>query len=245
VVTVIFKLPILCLFLIGCSTADWRTANRESAKIAPKPEDLKESIFQIYIARAFSWRGYFATHPWISWKRLEDKEYTVAQIFGFRVRRGLPALMVTKGVPDRYWFNSKPVVMYEVRGAKAETIISKVEKLINKYKYRDVYTLWPGPNSNTFVDYIIRNTPELTVELPAHAIGKDYLTESWFFAKSPGGMGFQFSIFGLLALTVGVTEGIEVNLFGLVFGVDFLSPALKLPMLGRLGFKDRPWPFAD
>jgi hypothetical protein len=30
-------------------------------------------------------------------------------------------------------------------------------------------------------------------------------------------------------------EGIEVNLLGLNFGIDFKSPALKLPGIGRLG----------
>ena len=35
-----------------------------------------------------------------------------------------------------------------------------------------------------------------------------------------------------------IKEGIEVNLLGLVFGVDVLRPALKLPFFGRIGMKD-------
>ena len=35
---------------------------------------------------------------------------------------------------------------------------------------------------------------------------------------------------------VGVEEGFEVNLLGLVFGVDPLGPAIKLPGIGRIGF---------
>ena len=34
---------------------------------------------------------------------------------------------------------------------------------------------------------------------------------------------------------VGLEEGLEVNVLGLTFGVDFNRPALKLPGLGRVG----------
>ena len=36
--------------------ADWRTANRESAGIAPNPVIVKDAVIQVYVARAFSWR---------------------------------------------------------------------------------------------------------------------------------------------------------------------------------------------
>ena len=78
--------------------------------------------------------------------------------------------------------------------------------------------------------------PELRVELPAIAIGKDFLEGGRIAAVAPGGRGFQLSLFGLVGAIVGVEEGIEVNLLGLVFGVDPLGPAIKLPGIGRIGF---------
>jgi hypothetical protein len=33
-------------------------------------------------------------------------------------------------------------------------------------------------------------------------------------------------------------EGVELNLFGLNFGIDFYKPALKLPFVGRIGVGD-------
>jgi len=30
-------------------------------------------------------------------------------------------------------------------------------------------------------------------------------------------------------------EGVEVNLLGLTFGLDFKNPAIKLPIVGRIG----------
>ena len=69
------------------------------------------------------------------------------------------------------------------------------------------------------------------------AVGKDFLTNGAIFARSPSGTGVQFSLFGLLGVTAGIEEGLELNLFGLVLGVDFKDPALKLPGIGRLGVK--------
>jgi len=40
---------------------------------------------------------------------------------------------------------------------------------------------------------------------------------------------------GILGVTLGVEEGIEVNVLGLNLGVDIKDPALRLPFVGRLG----------
>ncbi len=175
-------IPFIAFFIFGfssCTTSNWQTASRESANIAPKPEELTESIYQIYTARAFSWRGYFATHPWIAWKRKDEKQYSVAQVSSWALRRG----------------------------EKADQMIERALELIKDYPYRDSYTIWPGPNSNTFVEHIIRYTPGATVELPPHAIGKDYLTNSNIFAMSPSGSGIQLSVFGVLGFTLGRARG--------------------------------------
>ncbi len=54
------------------------------------------------------------------------------------------------------------------------------------------------------------------------------------FEETPSGTGWQFSLFGLAGIMVAADEGLELNLLGLVFGVDVTRPALKLPGLGRL-----------
>ena len=38
---------------------------------------------------------------------------------------------------------------------------------------------------------------------------------------------------------VAAEEGIEINILGLTFGIDWNQPALKLPGLGRIGFPAR------
>jgi hypothetical protein len=208
--------------------------------LAPLPQELNESIYQIYTARAFSWRGAFAIHPWISWKRNSEKSYTVAQVTSWALRRGNnSSLTVENDIPDRFWFGHEPTLIFEVRGQMADRMIDRAQELIETYPYKDTYRIWPGPNSNTFVEHVMRYTPELKMELPPHAIGKDYLTNSNIFALSPSGTGVQVSIFGLLGFTIGAAEGVEVNLLGMVFGFDILRPALKVPFFGRLGMDDK------
>jgi hypothetical protein len=55
---------------------------------------------------------------------------------------------------------------------------------------------------------------------------------------SSSGSGIQFSLLGLLGISVGVQEGLEFNVLGLNMGVDLNPPALRVPFWGRIGLKD-------
>jgi len=94
---------------------------------------------------------------------------------------------------------------------------------------------WPGPNGNTFLAQIARQVPDLAIQLPSNAVGKDFLPGGGLFAATPSGSGFQLSLYGLFGILLAAREGLEVNLLGLSLGVDPVRPALKLPALGRLG----------
>ena len=47
--------------------------------------------------------------------------------------------------------------------------------------------------------------------------------------------GRSSSTWGLIGFKLGWVEGIEVNVLGLVAGIDLRNPAVKLPGLGRIG----------
>ncbi len=66
---------------------------------------------------------------------------------------------------------------------------------------------------NTFTAFVLRDNPELRVDLPPTAIGKDYLGLMPV-ARTPSGTGGQLSLFGLAGVAAGVEEGLEVNLLG-------------------------------
>lgn len=213
--------------------ADYRTASRESSRIGPIPADHPEAIVQVYSARAFNWRGIFSTHVWLAIKSKDASQFTVFQVIGWRVFRGLPALSVAKDIPDRLWFNQKPKIIYDIRGKNAENMIPQIEKAVKAYPYSDEYITWPGPNSNTFIAYIGRAIPEMHLLLPSNAVGKDF-TGSQFLVKTPSGTGYQLSIYGLLGITMAWKEGIEINLLGLVYGISPSTLTLKLPGFGDL-----------
>ena len=97
------------------------------------------------------------------------------------------------------------------------------------------YRAWPGPNSNTFVAHLATALPALAQALLPTAVGKDYRPGTPSIGTPPGGVGLQISLDGLVGVTLGWVEGVEVNLLGLVTGVDLRRPALKLPGRGRVG----------
>ena len=76
--------------------------------------------------------------------------------------------------------------------------------------------------------------PELRLDLPPPAIGKDFPGSS-IFAVAPSGTGYQLSLYGLLGVMGALEEGIELNLLGLSFGLDFNTPGVRLPGMGRIG----------
>lgn len=216
---------------------DWRWANRESVGIAPDPLTTREAVVQVYAARAYSWRGALGVHSWIAVKPSAATAFTVYEVIGWRAYRGLSALSVNGRPPDGRWFGAAPYVVAELRGEGIDEVIRRIDVAARNYPHGGEYRMWPGPNSNTFVAHVARAVPELRLDLPPTAIGKDFLPNGDVFARTPSGTGFQLSLFGLLGLTVGVEEGLEVNLLGLAFGVDPLDLAIKLPVVGRLALR--------
>lgn len=171
---IIYSMMVLLVLLAGCSSGDWRTASREPAGIAPDPASTPEAVIQVYAASTWGWRGWFAVHTWIAAKKSGEKEYTVYEVIGWRMKRGLPVVRIERDAPDRYWFGEKPELLADVRGAKADELISRIDSAARTYPWSDTYKAFPGPNSNTFIAWILEKVPELGVELPFSAIGSGY-----------------------------------------------------------------------
>ena len=216
------------------ANADWRTASREPVGLAPDPAAHPDAVIQVYAARTVGWRGVFGVHSWVAVKPARASAYTVYEVIGWKLRWDDTAVSIRNREPDGRWFGSEPELLADKRGAAAAALIPRIDKAAKSYPYAEEYSAWPGPNSNTFTAWITREVPELRVDLPPTAIGKDYLGNS-VFAAAPSGSGGQFSVVGVLGVTVSTVEGLELNLLGLTFGIDPWPPALKLPLVGRLG----------
>jgi hypothetical protein len=207
--------------------------SRAPVGLAPDPASTPEAVIQVYAARAIGLKGLFGVHTWIAVKPSDAQAYTVYEVIGWRQRRGESPVVIRQRSPDARWFGADPELIAEKRGPGLEAVIARIDKAAREYPWANEYTLWPGPNSNTFTAWIARAVPELQIDLPPTAIGKDYTGS--LIGAAPSGKGIQLSLFGLLALTVSGVEGVEVNLLGLSFGLNPFDFSLKLPMLGRLG----------
>jgi hypothetical protein len=76
--------------------------------------------------------------------------------------------------------------------------------------------------------------PELRAALPATALGKDWVPQSFFVGKTVSGTGLRLSLGGYAGLSIGWMEGLEINLMGLVAGIDPRRLGVKLPGWGDL-----------
>jgi hypothetical protein len=211
----------------------WRTAPRHSSGVAPDAQThANQAIVMVMAADTFGWRGYFAVHPWIIYKRAGETSYTRYDVVGWG---GGNVVRKNYAIPDGLWFGSKPKVLADQRGDAAEALIDQVEAAVKSYPFQNEYRSYPGPNSNTFMAHIGREVPGLDLDMPANAIGKDYRPITNPVGMSSSGQGVQANLLGVLGFSVGLEEGIELNLLGLNFGIDFNRPALRLPSIGRLG----------
>ena len=177
-----FRISIIIIFFLGAATilssalgADgWRRASRESAGLAPSPQEEPQAVVQAYAARVWGWRGLFADHTWIATKDVGANFYTVYEVIGWRLRRGMSAVRIARDIPDRRWFGSKPRLLAEVRGDQAAKLIPQITAAAQSYPYPHEYHAFPGPNSNTFTAWVAKHTPEFGLRLPWRAVGRSY-----------------------------------------------------------------------
>jgi hypothetical protein len=220
------------LYRADGSGAGWRTADRSSAGLLPAADDHPEAVVRIFAAPTVRWRGIFAVHCWIVFKPAGAAAYTRYDYTAW----GEP-IRLNGFEPDGRWFGRVPEVVFAAEGPAATALIPRMEAAILGYAWRNQgdYRPWPGPNSNTFVAAVLDAAPEIRVALPPTAIGKDYPYDGRWLRLTPSGTGVRLTLGGYVGLSLGWVEGVEVNILGVVAGLDLRRPALKLPGLGRLG----------
>ncbi len=231
---VLYVLPLTAAavrYLMDGTGAGWRSADRSSIGALPSPALHPAAAVRIFAAQTVRWRGIFAAHCWIVFKPEGAASYTRYDYTGwseYPVRKN-------GFEPDGRWFGRRPDVVFAADGEAAAALVPRIQAAIAGYAWRNPgdYRAWPGPNSNTFIAAIVDAVPEMRTALPPTAIGKDYPYDGkWL---RPTASGIRLTLGGYGGLTLGWVEGIEVNILGVVAGLDIRRPALKLPGFGRLG----------
>ena len=192
-----------------------------------------EAVIRVYAARTWGSKGIFAVHSWIAMKRQNSDDFEVIQVIGWKQEYNGNVLFRETNVPIDSWWGNEATLLLDLQGDDAEAIIDKVDAVVEEYPWRNEYTLYPGPNSNTFVAWVGLQVPEMGLDLPSTAIGKDWRPLEQSLGHSASGTGFQASLLGLLGTSIGVEEGLEVNVLGLSFELDVFDFAIEVPLFGR------------
>lgn len=215
--------------------ASWRNANWGSSGVLPEATSVPEAQVIILSARTGRWKSIFAEHMSIVLKPEGASEWTRYDVVGWGnpVRKDAYAA-------DAFWYGNTPRIAFQLDGAEAESLIPRIEETIASYPHSQSgsYTVWPGPNSNSFVSYVVRHTEGFAAELPSVAIGKDWIGGGFAMAEAPSKSGWTVSLHGLAGLTLARAEGLELHLLGSTIGLDPASLAVKLPALGTLSLLD-------
>ncbi len=171
-----------------------------------------------------------ARHPWLAVRHKGEAEWHVYEVGGGGTE------------PDPFHDHGRygsPILHKVWRGDEAERAAACIEKVAPGVKsdIEEHYIFYPGPNSNTFGDRVLRACG-LHASLPSTSVGKDW--RGWIGAGvTSEGTGLQLET-PLIGLKIGLKEGIELHVIGLSIGIDLWPPAIILPLgPGRLGFADR------
>lgn len=150
---------------------------------------LKKDKYQVFVfSSRLTLPLSFATHTWIV---VSDKEKTSRlEISFFRDSKGrkegyfyFNALKPTKGIrifphSKKVFWESKLIGIVEgKKGSIAHKINSFFKRDYKKYPFPKIYMLL-GPNSNTFVQWVLNKFPKAKIKLPKNAFGKKYKQHS-------------------------------------------------------------------
>ena len=230
----VFLVPLIAraaLYAAGSGPRNWRDADWSSTGTLPPAGDYKPARVIVFTGTAGAWKGIFAVHSWVVLKPTGAREWTRYDVVGW----GNPVR--TNGWPaDGRWFGNMPMAIADVSGPDAEKLSPRIEAAVRDYSFSHAgdYRIWPGPNSNSFTAAILRAVPELGVMLPPNAVGRDF-RDRIYAGRTDSGTGVELNLRGFAALKLGWVEGIEVDLLGLVAGLDLRHPGVKLPGFGRIG----------
>ena len=137
---------------------------------------MKNTVVEIRAARIPGWSGFFADHHWLLMLHgFDGKHYESCDRWEVwqhanqndsswgHLHKNLLAPCQSVGVGRsrsiKQWFDED-----------AHAIIETIESSPNTYPFNKKYRYWPGPNSNTFVQWVMRDRMKLGIR----AVGKRY-----------------------------------------------------------------------
>ena len=147
--------------LSGCAT-------RPSTTAAERPTIMVKSV-RLPVRNWLPWYTRFAEHTWIdfyhagTWHRVEwdDVDHII-----------MSEMSATRAFSNVRW--EREVAVHEqFSGDWTVPVMTKILEIATDYEDVQNYRPWPGPNSNTFINWLTREVG-LPIVMPPTALGKDY-----------------------------------------------------------------------
>ena len=137
---------------------------------------MKNTIVELRAARVPGWSGFVADHHWLLVLREFDGQHYEAcdrwEIWQHAKQNDTCWGHLHKNLLAPYQGvgngPSRPIQQWA--GDDAREIIKTLESSPETYPYCEKYRYWPGPNSNTFAQWVVRGKMKLGVR----AVGKRY-----------------------------------------------------------------------
>jgi len=148
---------------------------------------IKRDKFQVFLFMSKLYIPFnFAVHLWIvtsakgkidRWEVWQKKNSNKTSWGYLHKNLVEPSIGIEKYLHKNLPRNNSKIVGYQEgnENSLAQRIIKFLNKNAKNYPFKDKYKLYPGPNSNTFPKWIMKNFPGTKWKLPWNAFGKNYL----------------------------------------------------------------------
>lgn len=144
------------------------------------------NIYQVYFFTCPAHKPFHvARHPWIvtvspdgvhRWEIIH-KQVGNKERFGYLYKNyyNAPTQGLKKSQKSLSFWDSELVGYIEgENNSLAQEMVAFINASSKTYIHKDKYVLYPGPNSNTYVQWVLDHFPESQIKLPWNCIGKKY-----------------------------------------------------------------------
>ena len=217
-------LALASLFLVGCAS------NRPSriGESLPKGGPVV-LVKQVQIPDGEPWYARFAVHTWIDYRDASGTWQRIG-VPGTSTDVWRNEIDAEKAFSDERW-DENVLVIDRILGDRAMRAVEELTSAEEAWT-NGSYRAFPGPNSNTFIENVVRRTDGLSTQLSPNAVGKDY-------ALFRAHLGFRTPKFEVespwLGAELGLREGVQLHLAQLPIGVRIWPPAVLLPFAPAIG----------
>jgi len=170
----------------------------------------------------------FATHSYIDYRESVGSPWYRVEVYNAKSGVVHKKISLASAYAKKRW-KERVRILAQSDGSANPDFAEDIRDFVKNYD-DSVYQAYPGPNSNTFIEKLMRSVDGVSAMLDHNAIGKE---KGFYLGKTAGGTGVEAQT-PMLGLALGMKEGVEVNALGLSGGVNFYPPTLRIPFLPKI-----------